>query len=205
MKNRRWIVISLSVLALMWMMHTVTKNFIVDPNFTSILKFKEVKFPSLNLWIIMIRLHIILSIIALISGPIGLSKRIRKKQLVIHRWNGRIYVGVILFNIIPGYFVSFYANGSVWSITGFILLNTIWILTTITSYRFIRKGQVTQHRNWILRSFFLTFANLTIHLVLSIFYYGVGLQYDLSYPIAVWSSFILNLLFAELVIRNSSI
>nr|WP_257131563.1 DUF2306 domain-containing protein [Bacillus sp. AFS017336] len=141
MKNRRWIVISLSVLAVMWMMHTATKNFIIDPTFTSVLKLKEVQLSNLNLWIIIIRLHIILSIIALITGPIGLSKRIRKKLPVIHRWNGRIYVGVILFNIIPGYYVSFYANGGVWSITGFILLNTLWILTTITSYRFIRKGR----------------------------------------------------------------
>nr|WP_306659811.1 DUF2306 domain-containing protein [Bacillus sp. AFS017336] len=64
---------------------------------------------------------------------------------------------------------------------------------------------MSQHRKWILRSFFLTFANLTIHLVLATFYYVVGLQYALSYTIAVWMSFIFNLLMAELIIRKSNV
>jgi uncharacterized membrane protein len=153
----------------------------------------------------MIRLHIVLAIIALIAGPLGLSKRIRTKRPALHRWNGRIYVLSIVLNIIPGYYVSFYANGGFWSVIGFLVLNTLWFLTTVNGYRFIRKGQVRQHRDWVLRSFFLTFANLTIYFVVTIFHKGVGLQYGLSYTFAVWLAVTLNLLLAELVIRKSSI
>lgn len=205
MRSRQGLVISLSFIAVMWILHTASKNFMVDPTFSTLLLNKEVELPNVDLWVVMIKLHIVLAIIALTTGPLGLSKSIRKKRPVLHRWNGRIYVGAIVFNIIPGYYVSFYANGGVWSVIGFLILNTLWLLTTINGYRFIRKGQVRQHRIWVLRSFFLTFANLTIYLIVAIFHYGVGLPYGLSYTFAVWLAFILNLLLAELVIRKSSI
>ncbi|UZM98092.1 DUF2306 domain-containing protein [Lysinibacillus sp. MHQ-1] len=59
----------------------------------------------------MIQLHIILAIIALITGPLGLSRTIRMEKPILHRWNGRIYVIVIVVNILPGYYIALYANG----------------------------------------------------------------------------------------------
>ncbi|MFB5763655.1 DUF2306 domain-containing protein [Paenibacillus medicaginis] len=205
MRSRKALIITLSVIAVMWIFHTASKNFIVDPTFSKFLSKKDIKLPNIDLWVIMIRLHIVLAIVALITGPLGLSKRIRTKRPSLHRWNGRIYVVSVILNVIPGYYVSFYANGGFWSVIGFLILNTLWLLTTVNGYRFIRKGQVRQHRIWVLRSFFLTYANLTIYIIVTIFHKGVGLQYGSSYTLAVWLAFTINLLLAELVIRKSSI
>lgn len=205
MRSSKGLVITLSVIAVMWILHTASKNFMVDPSFSTFLSNKDIQLPNIDLWFVMIRMHIVLAIVALITGPLGLSKGIRKKNPMLHRWNGRIYVISIVLNIFPGYYVSFYANGGFWSIIGFLVLNTCWFLTTMNGYRYIRKVQVRQHRNWVLRSFFLTFANLTIYIIVSIVHHGVGLPYGLSYTVAVWLAVILNLLLAELVIRKSSI
>lgn len=205
MRSRKGLVISLSVIAVMWILHTTSKNFMVDPTFSTFLWNKEIELPNEKLWIVMIQLHIALAIIALITGPLGLSRAMRMKKPHLHRWNGRIYVMVIVFNILPGYYVALYANGGIWSTIGFLILNTLWLLTTINGYRFIRKGQVHRHRSWILRSFFLTFANLTIYILVTIFQYVAGLSYGFSYSLGAWLAFMINLVLAEIVIRKSTI
>ncbi len=205
MRSRKGLVISLSVIAVMWNLHTTSKNFMVDPTFSTFLSNKEIELPNEKLWIVMIQLHIALAIIALITGPLGLSRAMRMKNPHLHRWNGRIYVMVIVFNILPGYYVALYANGGIWSTIGFLILNTLWLLTTINGYRFIRKGQVHRHRSWMLRSFFLTFANLTIYILVTIFQYVAGLSYGFSYSLGAWLAFMINLVLAEIVIRKSTI
>lgn len=205
MRSRKGLVISLSVIAVMWILHTTSKNFMVDPTFSTFLSNKEIELPNAKLWIVMIQLHIALAIIALITGPLGLSRAMRMKKPHLHRWNGRIYVMVIVFNILPGYYVALYANGGIWSTIGFFILNTLWLLTTINGYRFIRKGQVHRHRSWMLRSFFLTFANLTIYILVTILQYVAGLPYGFSYSLGAWLAFMINLVLAEIVIRKSSI
>ncbi len=205
MRSRKGLVISLSVIAVMWILHTTSKNFMVDPTFSTFLSNKEIELPNAKLWIVMIQLHIVLAIIALITGPLGLSRAMRMKNPHLHRWNGRIYVMVIVFNILPGYYVALYANGGIWSTIGFFILNTLWLLTTINGYRFIRKGQVHLHRSWMLRSFFLTFANLTIYILVTILHYVAGLPYGFSYSLGAWLAFMINLVLAEIVIRKSTI
>lgn len=100
MRSRKGLVISLSVIAVMWILHTTSKNFMVDPTFSTFLSNKEIELPNEKLWIVMIQLHIALAIIALITGPLGLSRAMRMKNPHLHRWNGRIYVMVIVFNIL---------------------------------------------------------------------------------------------------------
>ncbi len=203
--RRKGLVISLAVIAVLWILHTTSKNFVVDPKFSTFLSNKEIELPNANVWIMIIQLHIILAIIALITGPLGLSRTIRMEKPILHRWNGRIYVIVIVVNILPGYYIALYANGGMWSTIGFFILNTLWLLTTINGFRFIKKGQVNSHRSWMLRSFFLTFANLTIYIVMTILHYGANLPYGLSYSLGAWLAFTINLVLAEMVIRKSTI
>ncbi|MED4130020.1 DUF2306 domain-containing protein [Shouchella miscanthi] len=203
--NRKTILITLSVIAFMWILHTASKNFIVDPEFTTFLGNKEAKLANVNLWKVMIQIHILLAIVALITGPLGLSKRVRNKTPFLHRWNGKIYILSILLNMIPGYYVSFFANGGFFSIVGFLTLNTLWLVTTIKGYLFIKKKQIRHHRKWMLRSFMLTYANLTIYVVVAIFHNALGVDYGVAYTLAVWSSFTFNLVISEMLIHKTNI
>lgn len=189
----------------MWILHTVSKNFLVDPEFTTFLGNKDATLSNVNLWKIMIQIHIILAVVALMTGPLGLSKRIRNKRPTIHRWNGRIYILSILLNMIPGYYVSFFANGGSISTIGFLILNTLWLMTTINGYLYIIKKQISQHRNWMIRSFMLTYANLTIYIVVAICHNALGFDYGHAYTLAVWLSFTVNLIIAEIIIKKTKI
>ncbi|WP_313802797.1 DUF2306 domain-containing protein [Cytobacillus sp.] len=190
------------VIPIIWVLHTLSKNFIIDPLFQRFLSNKDQFLMNQSLWILMIRIHILLAVAALMTGPLGLIKRIRLKSLQFHRWNGRIYVLSIILNYIPGFYVSFFATGGWLSTIGFLILNTLWILTTLKGYLFIKKKQIIPHKYWIMRSFFLSFANMTIYVIVTIIHHGVNLSYVTSYTIAVWLCWMLNLCLAEIFIRR---
>lgn len=202
MKSRKTVLFLLTLISLMWIMHTLTKNFVTDPEFSRFLGKKDQSIPNPELWGAMLRVHIVLAVISLITGPIGTLRKIRLKWITLHKWNGRIYVISILLNFIPGLYVAFFATGGWLSVLGFLILNSLWLGTTLLGYVHIQRKDIGKHTKWITRSFFLTFANLAIYLLLMLGNHGLKLPYEASYIIAVWGSFVLNLLLAELVIRK---
>jgi hypothetical protein len=64
---------------------------------------------------------------------------------------------------------------------------------------------MVQHAKWIIRSLCLSFANMTIYMIVAITHNGFKLEYGLSYSIAVWLSWMVNLLIAEWTIRRKLI
>lgn len=194
--------VTVAFISLMWVLHTFSKNFMVDPSFETFIARKDQILEDESLWLIMIRIHIILAIISLITGPLGLIKALRVKSKNFHRWNGRLYVLSIILNFNPGVYVSFFATGGLPSTIGFLILNTLWLGTTILGYLSIKKKQVIMHRQWMVRSFFLSFANMTIYIIVAITHSAMDLSYSMSYTVAVWLCWILNLGIAELVIKK---
>jgi hypothetical protein len=190
--------------SIMWVLHTVSKNFIVDPQLSRFLSMKSNELLNKSLWVIMIRIHIILAVIALITGPIALSKKIRIESLLTHRWMGRIYVGSIVLNYIPSFYVSFYATGGFPSVFGFFILNTLWLFSTLRGFWLARTKKIMLHSQWMIRSYALSLANMTIHILVTLFYNALDFRYEFSYTLAVWLCWLLNLSLAEFAIRMSS-
>lgn len=201
---KKTVSLSIFVISLMWVMHTFSKNFVVDPSIAKFLSNKDQLITNEALWLFMIRLHISLAIVSLITGPLGALKAVRAKSKSFHRWNGRIYVLSILLNFVPGVYVSLFATGGWPSTVGFLLLNTLWLGTTFLGYLFIKRKNTILHSQWIVRSFFLSFANMTIYVLVAISHHALGFSYGDSYRIAVWLCWIINLLLAELFIRRKT-
>ena len=199
---KKFIRIAILIIPILWIFHTFSKNFMVDPNFELFISRKDLILTNTSLWIVMIRIHILLAIIALLTGPLNVIKRIRIKSINFHRWNGRLYVLSIILNFIPGVYVSFFATGGWPSTIGFLILNTLWLSTTILGFWYIKRKNVILHSQWILRSFFLSFANMTIYIIVAIDHNALNFPYGSAYTIAVWLCWILNLLIAEILIRK---
>jgi uncharacterized membrane protein len=193
--------IAFAVVALMWVLHSLTKNFAVNPDFSKLIAAKTAFNADRPLWLFMLRAHIVLAVISLLTGPVGAIRKLRIKSIAWHRWNGRMYVISILLNVIPGLYVSLFAAGG-WTIAGFLVLNTLWLAATALGYIHIRRKRITSHTRWITRSFFLAYANLIIHLLLPLGQYGLRLSYEASYAIAVWGSIVVNLELAETALRR---
>jgi len=84
----------------------------------------------------------------------------------------------------------------------FLILNTLWHGITILRFWYIKRQKVILHSQWIIRSFFLSFANMTIYKIVAITHNAMNFPYESAYTIAVWLCWILNLYIREIIIRK---
>jgi uncharacterized membrane protein len=136
---------------------------------------------------------------ALAVGTIQASAWLRARAIVLHRWLGRVYVLAVLVGGVAGLRLAFGAQGGAVAHAGFALLAGAWLTTTTIAYRAIRQGDQARHRDWMIRSYALTFAAVTLRLYLPVSMM-VGIPFERAYPAISWLCWIPNLLFAEVML-----
>lgn len=141
--------------------------------------------------------HIFASIVALTIGPFQFSTHLSQQYTNVHRWLGRVYLAVgVLVGGLAGLYMSQFAYGGVMAKLGFATLAVLWLYTGIRAYLAIRRGEVAEHRRWMVRNFSLTFAAVTLRLYLPISMVS-GFDFLLAYPVIAWLCWVPNLVFAE--------
>jgi hypothetical protein len=147
--------------------------------------------------------HIFGSAVALGLGPFQLSARVRASYLGLHRWMGRLYLGIGVFvGGLAGLFMAFSAFGGQAARLGFGCLALAWLYTGFRAYRAIRGRDVAAHRCWMVRNFALTFAAVTLRLWLPAAAIS-GVPLEFAYPVIAWMCWVPNLLLAERLVRQT--
>lgn len=150
-----------------------------------------------------IYVHVFAAAVALVLGPLQFSSRLRTARPGLHRWTGRIYLGVgVLLGGLAGLFMAVHAAGGPVSRLGFACLALAWLFTGFRAYRAIRAGDVASHRRWMVRNFALTFAAVTLRLWLPAFV-ASGIPFEMAYPGVAWLCWVPNLVAAELLLRRT--
>ena len=145
--------------------------------------------------------HVLLGPIVLALVPIQLSEGIRVQRPSVHRLSGRVYVlGVLVASvaslaIIPGSIASPFAR------LGFAVLACLWIGFTALGLIAIRRGDYAAHQKWMIRSIAMTFAAVTLRLIMAPLM-ATGWTVAETYNVTAWLSWILNLFAVEIVLRN---
>jgi len=147
-------------------------------------------------------LHIITAPIALFVAPFQLSKRFRAKSVRRHRLMGRIYCAAVLVAGVTGVLIGFNAKGGPIAQSGFVLLAVIWLVATFRALQVVRLGQIGLHQEWMIRSIALTFAGVTLRIILPAQLVS-GISFDVAYPIVAWLCWVPNLVVVEYFIRRS--
>ena len=77
-----------------------------------------------------------------------------------HRWMGRIYLTAILIGTISSTYLSWTSAYRVNFSWAFALqsLAFAWIVTAAMAYISVMKGRIIQHKEWMIRSYVVTFA-----------------------------------------------
>jgi len=141
--------------------------------------------------------HIFGSVVALVLGPFQFSQSFRKRHIGAHRWFGRVYLAVgVLVGGISGLYMSQFAYGGNVARLGFAMLAVLWLYTGFRAYNSIRSGDFLEHKKWMIRNFSLTFAAVTLRLYLPLSM-GVGIDFDMAYPVIAWLCWVPNLVVAE--------
>ncbi len=148
--------------------------------------------------------HVLIGGIILMVGFFQLHpKSIRFRKL--HRIGGYIYVMGILFFAAPGGIVmSLFVDRGPWVLASFLLQGSLWFLFTARAFGRIRKKDIAGHRQWMWRSYALTFAAITLRIYIFISSYSYNLSVPQAYATLAWLSWVPNLVLAEIYLRTST-
>ncbi len=145
--------------------------------------------------------HVFAALFALVLGPFQFSARLRAARPHLHRWMGRLYLGIgVLMGGLAGLYMASFAFGGPVAKLGFGLLALAWLYTGLRAYQAIRARKVMEHRRWMVRNFALTFAAVTLRLWLPASFVA-GIPFELAYPAIAWLCWVPNLLVAERMLR----
>ena len=139
-------------------------------------------------------LHISLAPVALAVGSVQFFASVRKRK-PLHRWLGRIYGLAILVSGSAGLVVALNAAGGPSAQFGFALLAIAWVLTTAIAIRHALARRFGKHRRWMIYSFALTFAGVTLRLYL-LGFSAAGFTYTEASTYLAWLCWLPNLGFA---------
>ncbi len=144
-----------------------------------------------------LHVHIAASAIALALGPFQFLRSLRARVPRLHRWVGRLYVAACLFGGLAGGAIAMYSTAGPVAGAGFLALAIAWVHTTTLAFAAVLRRDFATHERWMVRSFALTFAAVTLRIYLPI---GLELHPDgfvLPYTIIAWLSWVPNLILAE--------
>lgn len=198
--------ISLFVTVFLFIAYVVIQYFFVSPKESGVVqgKLATPHFPY-KPWIGFLYVHIVAGCTAFIIGPFQFLKRPVGKGAARHRKLGYIYVLSIVLAGLAGMYLCWFATGGIISGLGFFMLDLLWLVTTGMALRKVLQKKFTAHRQWMIRSYAVTFAFVTFRLYLLPFTLLFGLSIQTAIQIASWLCWITNLLLIELYLRKKSV
>ena len=146
--------------------------------------------------------HILLGGIALLAGWLQFSKRFRNRNINFHRNLGKVYLIAVAFSGMAALFIAQYATGGIVSMIGFTGLAIGWLFTSLQAYLAIRRKDIDRHQRWMIRSYALCWAAVTLRIWLPLFQFAAGIEFLTAYRIIAWLCWVPNLIVAEMIIRN---
>lgn len=146
--------------------------------------------------------HVFAAAVALLLGPLQLSTWLRNRHTALHRWSGRVYLGIgVLVGGSAAFYMAWFAFGGAIARLGFACLAVAWLYSGLRAYLAIRRGDVAAHRRWMIRNFALTFAAvmLRIYMPTAVTF---GSTFEAAYPAVAWLCWLPNLVFVELAFNR---
>ena len=98
--------------------------------------------------------HTLSGVIALLAGPMQFSSRLRQRHLKFHRVLGRIYVVSVFIGALTGIALAAGRPG----MPGTCVQAAAWVVCTTAAFITARNRQIVQHRQWMIRSYAVTFT-----------------------------------------------
>jgi hypothetical protein len=149
---------------------------------------------------IALSLHALGGAMALMTGPLQFLPHFRKSNWNRHRLLGWTYCGAVLLGWCASMWMAPHAQTGWIAAWGFLTLGGAWIVTTGLAVRFILRGDALQHRRWMLRSYALTAAAITLRIYLPLVFV-FHWPFAIGYPAIAWLCWIPNVIAVELYLH----
>ena len=150
-------------------------------------------------------LHIVGGIIALLTGPVQLWLGLSDRGMQWHRRMGIGYMTGVGIGSAGGFYLATHTDFGWIFGAGLFGLATAWVTTTTLAYLAIRRSLIDQHKEWMIRSYVVTFAFVTFRVIqpaLQAAQIGTELE---QLAVTAWACWAVPLLLIELVIQGRKI
>lgn len=146
--------------------------------------------------------HISSSVVMLVVGLAQWLPAVAKLGTRTHRTFGKAYVFGILAVAAPsGLVLARFANGGLVAQVAFSLQAGVWWVATLLAYQNARRRRWPCHVTWMLRSYAITLAALSLRGESYLFYYCLHTKPIETYLTVAWLSWVGNLLVMEVLIQ----
>jgi uncharacterized membrane protein len=150
--------------------------------------------------------HVVSGVLAAVLGPLQFWPRIRRDYLPYHRIAGRVYGVTVLIGAIAalGMAAKVGADDAAYAL-GLMGLALAWLTTTGLAIAAVRRKNLLQHRQWMVRSYVVTFAFVTFRLADDLMNAGhIMTDHERSAMLA-WACWAVPLLCTEVALQAGSI
>jgi hypothetical protein len=142
--------------------------------------------------------HVLVSGLVLLSGFVQITPKIRQRFPAAHRMLGKFYVFGILFFAAPGALVmSFFIERGPVVLASFLLQTLLWFSFTAKAFKSATEKDFAQHELWMMRSFALALAAVTLRLYVFVASFAISLNSPWAYGMIAWLSWVPNLMIVE--------
>jgi uncharacterized membrane protein len=132
---------------------------------------------------------------AMVLGAFQHNRRVRARRRL-HRAMGRAYVAAVMGAGAAGLSLAPFSVGGLVTHAGFGLLAALWLASTAVAFVHARRRALAAHRVWMLRSYALTLAAVTLRVYLPLSAVA-GFAYEPSYQAIAWLCWVPNLIVVE--------
>jgi uncharacterized membrane protein len=144
--------------------------------------------------------HIVTGFLFMTLGPLQFVEAIRNRWLNFHRWCGRVFLIASLVGV--GSAVAFVpmlpVYGSFATRVGVVVAASYFLVSLVQGYRHIRRRQIAQHREWMIRMFAVGLGISTFRLLLPpLMMPPLSATFPEAWDTAVWLGFVMNAAVAE--------
>jgi uncharacterized membrane protein len=145
--------------------------------------------------------HITSGMVALLIGPFQFSRRLRQRNLQLHRMLGRTYLIAVLCGSLAGMGLAVTTTfGVIWGFSLFCLA-LAWITCGAMAFYAIKLRQIAVHQEWMVRTYIVTFGFVTFRLL-----NDYGPTSRLGAPgqrqdVYIWASWVVPLMAAEVIMQ----
>ena len=153
-------------------------------------------------WLLM---HVTTGTAAMLLGPFILGLGLGRRRMKLHRSLGFGYMVSIALSSIAAFYLAAHTDVSWVFGMGLTGLAVAWITTTGLAFVSIRKRQITQHKEWMIRSYVVTFAFVNFRILVGVLEVsGVGTLVE-RLNASSWFCWAFPLLVTELVLQGRKI
>ena len=149
--------------------------------------------------------HIVGGTIALFAGPVQLWLGIADRRIDLHRKLGLVYIAGVAIGAAGAFWLAAHPSfGWVYG-AGLGSMAIAQVVTTSLAFVAIKRSLIEQHKEWMIRSYVVTFSFVTYRLfAVMIGPLQLGTYAELNIVLA-WGSWALPLLFTEAILQGKKV